>query len=208
MVGNDIVDLGAPESDSATLHPRFDLRVFRAHERESVAADPTPSRQRWRLWAAKEAAFKLARQCDPRAVFSPIRFEVSLDPACEGTRKGEVRHGATRYRVQVQEGPGFIHALAIGAGKRFGDIATSVRRCDEVGSAWQADCHDERSAVRRLVCSEMSSRLGVPGDELEVRKEGRIPFLWRGSRRLPLGLSLSHHGAFIAYACVDPGAQP
>ena len=33
MVGNDIVDLRDRDSDPATLHPRFDERVFAPHER-------------------------------------------------------------------------------------------------------------------------------------------------------------------------------
>ena len=65
MVGNDIVDLGDPDADPSTLHPGFDARVFTARERRSIESAGDPARQRWRLWAAKEACYKLARQLRP-----------------------------------------------------------------------------------------------------------------------------------------------
>ena len=82
MIGNDVVDLLDPESLPETLHPRFDTRVFTAREREAIAASPgdDAARARWKLWAAKEAAYKLARKRRPATVFSPHRFAVEVDP--------------------------------------------------------------------------------------------------------------------------------
>ena len=78
MVGNDVVDLRDPESAPETLHPRFDTRVFSEAERAAIAASPDAARLRWKLWAAKEAAYKLARKISPTTIFAPARFEVAL----------------------------------------------------------------------------------------------------------------------------------
>lgn len=207
MVGNDVIDLAAPESASETLHPRFDARVFGAPERKSIADARDPSRQRWRLWAAKEAAFKLARQHDPRTVFSPIRFETCFEAPRANVCRGGVRHEDHRYRVRIEDGPRFIHALAIDASGRFGDVVASVRLRAEVARPWAIRRDDESAAVRGLVCDDIGHRLGFSSDELEVRREGRVPSLWRGGERLSMSLSLSHHGDFIAYAYLEAGAR-
>ena len=80
MVGNDIVDLRDPESRSESLHPRFDTRVFSARERARIAASAEPERLRWKLWAAKEAVYKLVRKLVATTVFSPQRFGSSSKP--------------------------------------------------------------------------------------------------------------------------------
>ena len=64
MLGNDIVDLLDPESRPESFRPRFDDRVFDPREQTDIAHDDDPHTRRWAHWAAKEAAYKLARQVD------------------------------------------------------------------------------------------------------------------------------------------------
>jgi len=203
MVGNDVVDLRDPESSAASLHPRFDTRVFTAAERASIAASPEPQRQRWRLWAAKEAAYKLARKLSPTTVFSPSRFEVLeevQDAAPGGAGQGGllVAHGAERFRVAVAENESALHAVA----RREGESDAAVL------SGWQRLAPGEAAldpgapsrAVRELLCTRVAERLGVGVHELEVRRRGRIPQLWLRGRPAPVDLSLSHHGGWLAWA--------
>ncbi|MGH7855988.1 MAG: 4'-phosphopantetheinyl transferase family protein, partial [Candidatus Binatia bacterium] len=89
MVGNDVIDLRDPETAPGSQHPRFDARVFAPAERALLGASTDARRLRWILWAAKEAAYKVARKIDARAVFSPRRFVVDLAARhvlWEGTR--------------------------------------------------------------------------------------------------------------------------
>jgi len=76
MLGNDVVDLGDPESRAGARHARFDARAFDRTERALIATSPRGEHERWRLWAAKESAYKAARKEDPCTVFSPQRFAV------------------------------------------------------------------------------------------------------------------------------------
>ena len=82
MIGNDVVDLEDPETRPETFRPRFDERVFDPVERRAIAHDPRPHARRWAHWAAKEAAYKLARQLDER--------QVSLVQVSHGRHKRDV----------------------------------------------------------------------------------------------------------------------
>src|SRR3990172_11249674 len=98
MVGDARVDLGDPEARESALPPRFDARVFAPAERAALGASPASGRLRWILWAAKEAAYKLARKLDPGVAFSPSRFVVSLD----ATLRGRVAFAGGAARVRVR----------------------------------------------------------------------------------------------------------
>ena len=85
MVGDDVVDLGDPEARA--VHPRFDARVFGTAERALLAASREPECLRWVLWAAKEAAWKLAAKRGPRPIFSPWQAG-DVSPASSPIRPG------------------------------------------------------------------------------------------------------------------------
>src|SRR5262245_24406175 len=192
MVGDDLVDLDDPEARDGAQHPRFDARVFAAAERAVLAASPAPVRLRWVLWAAKEAAYKLARKLDPGVVFSPPGFAVSLSPAkARGVLRGRVCWRGGLLRVEVRELGGAVHAIAKDGGRQGGLVH---------GVASLGPCDDPSLAARDLAVRRVAERLGLDASGLRVLRRGRIPSL-----ALPgggaLALSLSHHGRFVAFAC-------
>jgi hypothetical protein len=206
MVGNDVVDLCDPDVDPNTLHPRFDGRVFCRDELESLKASPNQVCQRWRLWAAKEAAYKLVRKFWPRAVFSPSRFVVALAADAGGDRDmatGSVCHSGDRCRVSVVRSRGAVHAIATPDVPGRSQIAHGLRRLEP----HELDPRDPEApgrTARQLCCDSLRLRLGAAG--LVVRNRGRIPELWLRGARLALDLSLSHHGSLVAFACaLAPG---
>jgi len=196
MIGNDVVDLRDPESDPASLHPRFDIRVFSASEREAIAASAEPARERWRFWAAKEAVYKLVKKARPTTVFSPPDFAV----AREGPGELRVRHEGQSHRVVLTENEGALHAVATRAGEAPRALVQGWRRLD-AGEIGPGDPDAPGRAARSLLCECVAPRLGVPVDELEVRRHGRVPQLWLRGARAPVDVSLSHHGAWLAFAC-------
>jgi phosphopantetheinyl transferase (holo-ACP synthase) len=227
MVGNDIVDLRDPESDPRTLSPRFDERVLTRAEHERLAALPAGDgsarsprgRERWSLWAAKEAAYKLARKQDERVIFSPVRFEVMLAPrtevaisarhacAAHWRRSGRVRHGGSEFEVRLVEGDHFVHAVATMPGDRDGVTSglAELEEAEAIARGSQADRVDHHvlqgEAVRRLACRALAERLDVSEESLELRKHGRVPILFaRGHRVDGVDVSLSHHGELVAFA--------
>ncbi len=196
MVGNDVVDLGDPETRPGARHPRFDARVFAADELAALRASGAPERLRWMLWAAKEAAYKVARKLDPRTVFSPPRFAVQL----EASGAGAVRHPGGLLPVRIEVAADRVHAIARsggGAALQSGVLAIAPDACASPGAA-----------VRREVVLRVAHRIGASPAELVIEKQGRIPFVSRGGLRLPVDLSLSHHGRYAAWAFeLHPSAE-
>ncbi len=194
MVGNDVVDLADPELGSGARHPRFDLRVFAPVERRVIDGAGEPNRMRWILWAAKEAAYKLARKLDPETAFAPARFVVRLDETFAGT----VGHAGRELDVRVCAEGSAVHAIATDDPARRSRITSALEATDEPLQA--------SAAVRALAIRTLARRLGIPAAELSIGSRARIPFgEVRGSARR-VDLSLSHHGRFVAVAC-DPGGH-
>jgi phosphopantetheinyl transferase (holo-ACP synthase) len=192
MIGNDVVDLGDPESRAEGRHPRFDGRVFDGTERALIEASPQRERTRWLLWAAKESAYKAARKEDPRTVFVPSRFVVWL----EGHPRVTVAVSDRRFHVDLVASADHVHAVARAAGDSRRDICTAVAKLPELVTG--------NEAVRWLAIATLSRLLGVPPGDLAIRREGRIPTLYLRGRRSPADLTLSHHGRFVAFACKLP----
>ncbi|MCP5055289.1 MAG: 4-phosphopantetheinyl transferase family protein [bacterium] len=190
MIGNDVVDLGDPEVQAAGRHPRWDARVFSARELETLRASGAPDRLRWIFWAAKEAAYKVARKLDRCTVFSPPRFEVQLD----ATLRGHVHHPAGTLPVRVDEAKDRLHAIASDEEPGESELLEQV-------VVWDGDVALAGKALRARVRRELATHLELPAEELEIDRVGRIPVVMAAGRPVDVDLSLSHHGGFVAFAC-------
>jgi hypothetical protein len=80
-----------------------------------------------------------------------------------------------------------------------------------VFSTEEWDCVTHRaSALTRIRAREaLAVRLGVEVMDLQIRcRDGlpgrRIPTVWLRNREIPVDLTLSHHGAFLAWAFLPP----
>lgn len=194
MVGNDVVDLGDPESRTDALHPRFDVRVFGPDERRAIAASAEPDRTRWTLWAAKESVFKLLRKRDPQAGFSPSRLRVDL-------AHGRVEGFGNEFALHVLD-PGAtgdaVHVVACDRRGRDDRFVTAV--------APVPDGRDPGEAARGLALDHLAACIGTRRESLRIaRGPDRIPRLVReDGRATPIDLSISHHGRFVAFAAELP----
>jgi hypothetical protein len=189
-IGNDVVDLREPETRPGGRHPRFDARVFSAAERACLRRSRSPERLRWVLWAAKEAAFKAARQDDPTTPFVPRRFRVTLRGG-----GGEVRHGRRRYRLHVHAAPTVVHVVA----RR----ATRAARWTAALAPLARGRGGPSAAVRDLALAALGPRAASSGG-LAIEARDRIPCLRVGDEPSAARLSLSHHGRWVAFACAWP----
>jgi phosphopantetheinyl transferase (holo-ACP synthase) len=199
MVGNDVVDLLDPETRPASCHARFDERVFAPGERDALRASAAPGRLRWLLWAAKEAAYKVAKKQDPRTVLSPRAFVVRLT----GDGHGVVEHDGVRsFALRVDPGRAYVHAVATAGCAPHATLVAAVERLP----AGSTVCPG--AAARRLALATIAARLGAAADvgELAIVRDGKVPRLVRASGARFGDLSLSHHGHFVAFACELPAA--
>lgn len=206
VAGNDIVDLRDPESRPGAIHPRWDARVLTAEERQSVRDAPSPHRARWRLWAAKESAFKVARKLHPGLPFLPSRFAVEL----AGGVRGVVRHEVGSFEVRIDETEDRVHAVATVEGAPLprwtigtldiistpgGDPTAPI-----AAHGNRSDPHRPGARVRALAREAVGSALSLAPSTIEISSGRGVPLASSGGIRLPVDLSLSHHGRFLACA--------
>jgi phosphopantetheinyl transferase (holo-ACP synthase) len=194
LVGNDVVDLHDPESRPEALHSRFDARVFTSEERESLTVSASPHVLRWTLWAAKESAYKVAKKIDPGARFLWRKF--STHP--RGAGRFVVTCGSQAFDVRVDRTDEWVHAVAT-----IADPPSTHRRVKAGIERLAEPDPDSSRIVRNFVRVALGSLIELPPSQIQVATERGIPVaLWR-NRRLPVDLSLSHHGRLVAWACGD-----
>lgn len=212
MLGNDVVDLEDVDARPETFRRRFDARVFADEEREAIAADEHPQARRWAHWGAKEAAYKLARQVDPRFVFAPARLVARFEPA-RSSSGGAPRLRERRGRMILEAGPAkavnpvelrsfetseYVHVVALPAGSDWATVAMAVAPLAE-------SREDPGLAVRRLALRRIADELGVESGRLSIGRRDRIPTVELDGKTTRLALSLSHHGRFVAFAMAPRG---
>jgi phosphopantetheinyl transferase (holo-ACP synthase) len=192
LVGNDVVDLHEPENQPDAIHPRFDERVFSSDERACLGIESTAHATRWRMWAAKESAFKVARKLDAGARFLPRQFSVHFT----GRSRAVVRHAVGHFDIALSGPEGWIHAVAtpaLNAGTWVAPHVLVERASDGLLAAREAS-----SRVRAMAVSALESAFSIDRGDIVIVSAGRIPLaLWKESP-LPVDLSFSHHGRLVA----------
>ena len=195
LVGNDVVDLHDPESRPEALHDRFDVRVFTSDERETLSASASAHPLRWTLWAAKESAYKVAKKLDPAVRFLPRDFVVRLI----GEGRAVVTHEAGPFNVRLYGTDEWVGAVTtrgvapVAADDPVTHVGSGIERLGVPGA-------DPSQAVREFARAAIALRMNLPTGEVRIAADRGIPVvLWR-DRRLPVDLSLSHHGRFVAWA--------
>jgi phosphopantetheinyl transferase (holo-ACP synthase) len=191
MLGNDVIDLGDPETRAGASHPRFDARVFTPDERAALASAAQPERLRWQLWALKEAAYKCLKKLAPETCFSPQHFAVRLS----NERALGVEHAGRRLRVALWQEGDALHAIATDGADPEHDVLRVLRALPSAAEPARAS-----AAVRALARDVAAAHLGCAPDELGFASAGRAPLFTRGAAPLALDLSLAHHGRFLAAA--------
>jgi hypothetical protein len=203
MLGNDIVDLKDPDTRPETFRPRFDARVFGPVERRAIEHDRDGQARRWSHWAAKEAAYKLARQIDDQFIFAPSKmlahFESSdlVEPHCR-ERRGKMtlpESAVISFReVELRgiETPAYVHVMAQPVGGDWDAVVSSVERVDDEAHASEF--------VRSLAAAGIARDLGIERTRVGIGRRGRIPTVEIDGTLSSMAISLSHHGRFVACA--------
>jgi phosphopantetheine--protein transferase-like protein len=213
-VGNDVVDLEAPENRGKSRDERFLGRIFTDEERGRLAGAARPDALLWALWAAKEAAYKALSRDDPGIPSIPRLYRVVMDDENADRTRGAAERstlcfagrvitprGVMALRIDVTDD--YVHALAAGTQEALARIFHRVDRMDGREGAG-----DPAAFVRMQLLREIARRLDCPVDDLAVRKDpagpGAPSVLQRGRPRTA-GISLSHDGRFTAFA-LDPAS--
>ena len=214
MIGNDIIDLRDRDVRPTERTPAFDARVFTAAECQRISASSDGVAERWMTWGGKEAAYKLARKLDATVKFVPRRFEVvfgseALRPDCARAKtprrfRGEVRWGDSVFACDWVWAENFVHALCRLPGAKPPECQ-AVEQIESLRGGFGFGQRENPSiAVRQLALRKIARFLAVDEATLEIRKHERIPSLWLGGEPVVGDLTLSHHGALVAFAWEPP----
>lgn len=152
------------------------------------------------LWAAKEAAYKLISRTQTDCHFVPRHFVTEFDDSGDWNAgvEGRVAFEELDVTVRVSITPRWVHAVATYETRvaiRWG-VAPVEEYCVRGSSAQR-----ESTAVRELA-KHLLEQAGVVGGT--ITQEGKIPSVVSHREDASIGLSLSHHGAFVAAAIAWP----
>ena len=182
---------------------RFDERVFAPVERRAIERDARPLARRWAHWAAKEAAYKLAKQLDASFVFSPKALVPKFGAA--SALPGDTSERAGQLELPEPIGQGSRSSSCVASRP---PISCMSWPCP-LGPTGRPSCRrSSRSRTRRgrvepFGASPTSHRAGSR-DRVgpASRSEGAEGFRWSRSmaQRAPMSISLSHHGRWVACA--------
>jgi phosphopantetheine--protein transferase-like protein len=103
-IGNDVVDLDDPQADSCARE-RYVARVCLPRERAWLARSADLKKSFWRVFAAKEAAYKAVSKLGPAPGFAYQRFEVAPDFR-------SVRFDELELQLHVTVEGSCVHAVA------------------------------------------------------------------------------------------------
>jgi phosphopantetheine--protein transferase-like protein len=201
-LGNDIVDL---EEAGLEIDGRFVARVCAPDERAQLARAPSSMAARralWRMWAAKESAYKAWQRAEAELGFHHRAFAVDLDGA-------EVRLGGRRLALRWSESPAHVACVAAPAEatvlSAWATLDAAPARPLSPRERASVRGEDAR-AVRALAKVLLVERLGAPWDAIEIVRAPGVrrlgpPEVWLRDAPLPsVTVSLSHHGRFVSCA--------
>lgn len=168
-LGNDIVDLKI----DARVHPRFLSRILHPTEKLLYPALRHPA-DIWRIWAAKEAAFKAHRQGTGCVNFLvPSRWLVDL-------QLNKVFFDDEEYRLSFEETDDYILATARSKDSPFTSKIFSSTR--------ELDAKEQETESRSL-----REQLGL---NQPIKDSAGVPRMTLNGQTTPY--SLTHHGRHVA----------
>jgi phosphopantetheinyl transferase (holo-ACP synthase) len=213
-IGNDIVDLTHPHVKGKSTDTSFRKRVFLPDEEMFLLADVQPDAMLWALWTGKEAAYKVVRKDYADIPSIPRRYRVRIEKECEVDKKCLLRPGKRFLYGTVETPQGNIYLETIIAPDYAHSIATSffptpgkkiVFQVKRMLKSKNASPAYESSYVRDAAKKSLSRYLQGGTDDIEIRRDkgpGGLgpPYVHFQKQAAPIDISLSHDGAFAAYA--------
>ena len=228
-IGNDIVDLTHRENRRKSRDRRFVSRVFTAEEQGWIEGSERPDVTLWMLWAAKEAAFKVAGKLKPETAFVPKAYAVTLahytpsEGFGEGVPSGipEKSSGAMHGVVVTPAGPVNMscffstdHVHCVAAGKNSCPVVPVLSHVRTVERKIDSPA-EPSAAVRWEAIHYLASALKVSPYFIRIHRERMLhgygpPRVFMEGRRTDIDISLSHDGRYIAFALhfPDTGEAP
>jgi len=204
LIGNDIVDLRLIELPPHR-HARFLERVCTPAEARALHRSNRPNTSLAVMWASKEATYKLLSRHLNLHHFVPREFVTNLDSctSLHSCAELQVCYGKDQATVTTFLNERWVHAVATVSGSD--DLHWRVQEMHK-SPFHEITPRDESEAARRLA-KELLLKCGWKNVVLDF--VGKAPTLKQeGENGAEMGISLSHHGAFVAVAIAWSSSNP
>jgi len=189
MIGNDIVDLAQAALDSNWRRERYLDRLFTAEEQALILNASNPHQTVWKLWSIKEASYKVYVQETGHRFFNPKKLRCEVMSPTEGL----VTIFDRVYNTTSEITEHFIHSIAFAEAENDGLKASFKLKVKDAVS--------QSMAVRMELIRTISETQSIPKNHLQVQTNATgIPQLYIEGKPYAQSLSLSHHGAYGAFA--------
>lgn len=203
MIGNDIVDVHFVDRPPYQ-HVGHLERVCSTEELLYMREAERPSLMLAALWACKEATYKLFSR-ESYFPFVPKKFVVRSNSPIRLTASETVivSYSGIPASVELSVTNEWVHAISISPAAQI--VRWKVREI-EATSRDGLQPQGESEAVRSLAAELTSTYC-----ERDVLQgfQGRIPILTgKAGGHVPIKISFSHHGRFVAVAMAWPFSQP
>jgi phosphopantetheinyl transferase (holo-ACP synthase) len=218
-VGNDIMDLLNPHVRGKSQNTRFRKRIFLPEEERLLLANSQPDAMLWALWTGKEAAYKAIQKDHLDIPSAPRRYTVRFDSTEErhefiiGTAVA-LLPGERHLKGTVTTPQGNVHLETLITASYVHSIASTFLPAADARILWQVerlpcgnpspDC--ESLYVRAAALRHLAQCLpGSSPKDIEIRRaQGPRglgpPRVYFQGQETTIDISLSHEGAYVAYA--------
>lgn len=199
MIGNDIVSLKVVQAEPRANNPRFLQKVLTIPEQSWLRLQPDKESALWILWALKESTYKAEFKHHRKRAFSPKSYRCYI---CPSSRTVKILVDNRAYSGSWSIKDGYLHALSWSADQLKSTIQFQTLRLKQKKKSSQS------LELKQAMIDKMSDTLAIAPDKLQFEYEDEIPFLCEGRERLPIDISLSHHGEWGAFAFTEHHYTP
>ncbi len=149
------------------------------------------------LWAAKEAAYKIAQQLGAPRLFQPKKYEYSRRHFSAGTIKSD--YG--QFSINIETAVKFIHVIA--AYRENPDDFSLYHRWIYFYNGQEEGVNSISQFVQEQGLISLTKKSNLKIEELSIRKINEIPYLYRFDKPVNMSINWSHDGPFAAFVWTD-----
>lgn len=201
------MDLCHPQAIARYEDQRFINRVLTPAEQEKLRYSSFPNQCLWSFWAAKESAYKAISRFFPLVSSSPKQYKVAIDDiGSPSFFHGMVATPEAAVQIRGTIDPDYVHCLGV-TGKDVDDqtIETGIVPipASNIGDIILPD--QESLLVRKLAKDRIAEYLKTDVSQVQIRRKTVAdqlgpPEVFVQGEKIPINISLSHDGRFVAFA--------
>jgi len=209
--GNDIVslsDINVPRTITKQFYSKILSDSEIAFFESSKTSPVTFENYVWLLWSIKESAYKFLKRTDPDLLFTPVKFEVKQLDIPDGYLIANFKGPAIADQpLEIKATVEFDSEKLYSRSAIYNQLIFSVvdNNADFDAVFWaikainSTNNKTQSSEVRAFLIDRLEQLTGKENLGIHKNLQG-VPLLFDGSTQLPIAVSLTHHGHFVAYS--------